>query len=480
MSGGRPAVGGPQPSGPHDLVIVGGGISGLALAHFARREAGIEDLVVLEAESRPGGKVQTEWIDGYCCEWGPQGFLDNVQDTLDLADQLGLGPDLVRASDASSDRFIARGGRLRRVPLSPPAFLTSGVLTLPGRLRVLLEPFQARGPAEESVFDFAARRIGAEAASVLVDAMVTGVYAGDPHRLSLPATFPRMREMESVHGSLVKAMLAKARDRRRARAQGREAPPAAGPAGPGGTLTTFRLGMQQLTDTLAASLGGRVRTSASVERIETSELGFVVHSGASERIEARSVALAVPPAPAARLLRGLLAEHAIAALEAIPAVKVAVVMTGYGTARPFATATRGFGFLVPAVERRRVLGTIFCDATFPGQAPPGRTLLRTLLGGARDGEVLDLTDSDLLSVVRRDLADYLGGDPEPEFVHVIRHSYAIPQYTLGHLERLAAIDTALAAVPGLVLTGNGLRGIALNSCVAEARALAARIARTAR
>ncbi len=236
-----------------ELVVVGGGISGLALAHYARRLAGIEPLV-LEADSRPGGKVQTEWIDGCCCEWGPQGFLDNVPETLELADQLGLTGELVRADVASADRFIVRDGELRRVPLSPPAFLTSNILTLGGRLRVLLEPFQPRGPEEETVFAFASRRIGREAAEVLVDAMVTGVYAGDSTRLSLPSTFPRMREMEATHGSLVKAMLAKLKERRRRRAAGEAPPSGAGPAGPGGTLTTFRLGMQQLTDVLAASL----------------------------------------------------------------------------------------------------------------------------------------------------------------------------------------------------------------------------------
>ncbi|MFZ5787960.1 MAG: protoporphyrinogen oxidase, partial [Acidobacteriota bacterium] len=480
MSGAKSGAKAPGGASPHELVVVGGGISGLAVAHFARLEGGIDDVVVLEAAPRPGGKVQTEWIDGYCCEWGPQGFLDNVQDTLDLAGQLGLNDRLVRASDASSDRFIARGGRLRRVPLSPPAFLISDVLSLPGRLRVLLEPFQSRGPVEESVFDFAARRIGVEAASVLVDAMVTGVYAGDPRRLSLPATFPRMREMESLHGSLVRAMVAKARERRRAPAEGRDVTRAAGPAGPGGTLTTFRMGMQEITDALAASLAGRVRTAAEVEGIERTSSGFGIRLAGGDRVEARSVALAVPPAPAATMLRGLLPAPAIAALRSIPTVRVAVVMTGYRTPRPFREPTRGFGFLVPAVEGRRVLGTIFCDATFPDQAPPGHTLLRTLLGGARDGAVVDLSDADLVAAARRDLSDYLGGDPRPDFVRVIRHPYAIPQYTLGHLERLAAIDAALAGLPGLTLTGNGFRGIALNACVTEARALASRFARTPR
>ena len=194
----------------HDLVICGGGISGLALAHFARRE-GLEDVVVLEAEPRPGGKVQTDWVDGWCCEWGPQGFLDNVPDTLELVEQAGLSGELVRAGDAAGDRFIMRRGRLRRVPLTPPSFLASDVLPLSGKLRLLLEPFMGKGAEEESVLDFASRRIGRQAATVLVDAMVTGVYAGDPARLSLPATFPKMRAMESAHGSLTRAMIARRR-----------------------------------------------------------------------------------------------------------------------------------------------------------------------------------------------------------------------------------------------------------------------------
>jgi oxygen-dependent protoporphyrinogen oxidase len=460
----------------HDLVIVGGGISGLALAHFARR-SGLGDLVVLEAGARPGGKVQTEWIDGYCCEWGPQGFLDNVPETLELADHLGLTPELVRAAETAKDRFIVRRGKLRRVPAAPPAFLFSDALSLLGRLRVLLEPFQPKGPAEESVLEFASRRIGRQAAEVLVDAMVTGVYAGDPAVLSLPSTFPRMREMEWTHGSLVRAMIAKARERRRSDAAERPAA-ASGPAGPGGTLTTFRRGMDQLTASIAAELGDALRIGCAAGRIHRRDGRFVLEPSAGPPIVAGRLAVAVPPRAAAELLTGVLGDEAVESLRAIPAVKVAVVMTGYRSRRPFAHPCRGFGFLVPGNERRGILGTIFNDSTFPCQAPAGHTLLRTLVGGARSGELATLPDADLLSLVRRELASLLGGDPEPEFVHIIRHDYAIPQYTLGHGERLAALDRATEATPGLVLTGNGLRGIALNSCVAEAKRIALTLAQS--
>ncbi len=447
----------------HDLIVAGGGISGLATA-FLALQRGVGDVVVLEAAARPGGKIQTDWIDGICCEWGPQGFLDNTPETLDLVARLGLSGDLVRADQAAEDRFIARDGRLRRVPTTPSAFLASDVLSLPGRLRVLLEPLRPRGAADESVFDFAARRIGREAAEVLVDAMVTGVFAGDSRRLSLPASFPNMAAMERRYGSLTKAMLAK----RRNGGNG-------GPSGPGGRLTTLRRGMQQLTDALAAALGPRVRLRSPVASVVRAERGFAVRLDDGSELEGREVAMALPPAAAARALPGLLPAGAIGALRAIPYAGVVVVMTGYRKARPFPRASRGFGFLVPAREHGRVLGTIFCDATFPEQVPEGVTVLRTLLGGARDADAVALADGELIAVVRRELDRYLGGDPEPDFVRVIRHEYGIPQYTVGHLARLSEIEAAVGAVPGLHLLGNGLRGVAANTCVVEAAKTAARI-----
>ena len=451
---------------PHGLAVCGGGISGLALAFLARAR-GVADVVVLEAADRPGGKIQTEWRDGFCCEWGPQGFLDNVPEMLALVSQLGLDGELLRADGAAGDRFIARNGLLRKVPLSPPAFLSSDVLSLPGRLRVLLEPLQRRGEEEESVFTFAARRIGREAAEVLVDAMVTGVYAGDPAQLSLPATFPKMRAMEREYGSLVRAMLA-----RRKSGGG-------GPAGPGGTLTTLRQGMQQLTDALASALGPAVRLNAAVAAVARGPQGFSVRLADGSELAARQVAVAVPPGAAAQALAPLLPAAAVAALQGIPYAKVAVVMTGYRAQRPFAHPTRGFGFLVPGRERRRILGSIFCDATFPAQAPAGATLLRTLLGGARDPGALDLPDGEMLALVRRELDHFLGGDPAPDFVRIIRHDYGIPQYTLGHLARLDEIERAAAAVPGLHLLGNGFHGIAANACVVEAAKAAAAVAAVA-
>jgi oxygen-dependent protoporphyrinogen oxidase len=446
----------------HEVIVVGAGISGLAYAHAAAR-LGVEDVVVLEASGRAGGKIQTEWSDGWCCEWGPQGFLDNVPETLELAEELGLTAELIRADEAAGDRFIVRRGKLRKVPLKPPAFLASDILSLPGKLRVLLEPFGGRGAEEESVAEFATRRIGREAAEVLVDAMVTGVYAGDPARLSLPATFPKMRAMEYAYGSLVRAMLAKRRGGR-----------GGGPAGPGGTLTTFRRGMQQLTDALAASLTGKLHLDREVAGIGLSSSGYTVRLTRGGELASRRLVIALPPHDAARLLDGMFSGEACGALVAIPTVPVAVVVTGYRRPMPFATAARGFGFLVPGRECREILGTIFCNSTFPVQAPAGTTLLRTLLGGARNGAIALRSDDELLATVRAELSRHLGGNQAPDFARVIRHQEAISQYTLGHLDRLRVIGGEAGRHPGLALLGNGYRGIAVNSCIAEARKAAAR------
>lgn len=474
MADGASITGGRRPA-VHDLAVVGAGVSGLTLAFLTARRTSL-DVVVLEQSGRPGGKLQTHWIDGYCCEWGPQGFLDNVVETLQLARELGLQHDLVRAADDAGDRFILREGRLRRVPMSAAAFLRSDVLSLPGRLRVLLEPFQPGARAgDETVFDFARRRIGREAAEVLVDAMVTGVFAGDARQLSLPATFPRMREMEAAHGSLFRAMLALRRERSRQRASATEPRRSGGPAGPGGTLTTLRRGMQQLTDTLAAALERRLRMNSPAAAVQRTAEGFAVRLADGETLLARQLAVATPPGVAAKLLNDVLDAGALAALREIPSIPVAVVMTGYAVPRPFHNPVRGFGFLVPSRERRRILGTIFCSSTFPGQAPPEATLLRTLVGGARLPHLAHLPDSELVSLVRQELDACLGGDPDPDLVHIVRHAEAIPQYTLGHSSRVAAVQRGAAAVPGLHLLGNGYGGVAVNACVTEATQLMERL-----
>jgi len=266
------------------VVIVGGGISGLTTAlHLADRarevEGGVE-VVILESSQDPGGNIRTRREEGFVIERGPNGYLDNVPTTPALVRRLGLEDRVQKADASAAKRYLYRDGKLHLLPGGPLGFLLSPVLSLPGRLRVFGEPF-ARGKPEgtdETIFQFAARRIGSEAASILIDAMVSGVFAGNVHELSLAASFPRMARMEAEHGGLVKAMVAGMKAKRRAkkevearRARGedvQELTQPGGPAGPGGTLTSFKDGLDTLPLALARELGDVVRLGVQVEGVE--------------------------------------------------------------------------------------------------------------------------------------------------------------------------------------------------------------------
>ncbi len=450
------------------VAIVGGGITGLAAAAWLEFDHGIDDVAVLEASGRAGGKIRTTLEDGHTLEWGPQGFLNNAPDTIELVRRIGLGDVTVAADESAADRFIVRGGRLRRVPTSPIAFLSSDVLPLGGRLRVLGEPFASRAPkGDETVFDFARRRIGSAAAEVLVDAMVTGVFAGDSRRLSLAATFPRMAAMEEEHGSLTGALVARMRQARR---EGRKS---GGPAGPGGTLTSFRGGMERLSAEIADRLAGRLQLSSPVESIEPRGPGYGL-LGPSAGLTAEALLLTAPAGDTARLLQRA-APDAVDTLLEMQTAPIAVVMTSYGDEHAFGRRLRGFGFLVPGCETTPILGSLYCHAIFPGQSPPGTVFLRTMVGGARDPASTELEDDKLIAHVRSALADVLGADPEPVRTWIVRWPEGISQYTVGHLDRVEQVERA-ARNAGIEVAGSTLRGVSVNDCIRQARLAARRIA----
>lgn len=455
------------------VVVIGAGIAGLSSAYeiierSTRIPGGLE-VEVLEAEPRPGGNIRTEEFEGYRIENGPNGFLDNVPATLDLVRRLGLEERLLPSSADASKRFLFRNGRLLRIPEGPKTFLMSPILPLRGRLRVLLEPFARGHPGgDETIFDFASRRIGREAARVLVDAMVSGVYAGDARQLSLRSCFPRMHRMEMDHGSLFRALLAL---KRRARRTGQRA---GGPAGPGGRLTSFEGGLQDLIDALARHVGDRLRTGFRAGEIRRDHGGYAIlgddrsgSPGGKATVRADAVVVATPARDAAPILEGLRADLA-GILREIPSAGLAVVATGYDASR-WPRDLAGFGFLAPRGEGLRILGCLWSSWIFPGKrSPEGKILVRTMIGGAHDPGAVSLPDDELITCVRRELTEAMGLRGEPDWVRIYRYLLGIPQYTLGHDERLRRIEGILAETPGLFVTGNSYRGIALNSCVQEA------------
>jgi len=450
------------------VAIVGGGVTGLAAGAWLEHDHGIDDFVILEASSRAGGKIRSEHDAGFTLEWGPQGFLDNAPDTLELATLQALEDQLVRADEAAADRFILRQGKLRQVAASPVGFMLSSILPVSGRLRLLGEPFASPHPGhDETVFEFASRRIGRQAAEVLVDAMVTGVFAGDSRKLSLAATFPKMAAMESEHGSLTKALFAKMREARRTGSR------SAGPAGPGGTLTTFSGGMVRLTDRLAESAGDRLLLKRPLQTLEREGSTHILNTEEGV-IEAETVLLTLPAERAARLMTSL-APDAVAPLAATPTAPIAVVMLGYSDNNAFGCPVNGFGFLVPRGEDEALLGTLYCHDIFPGQAPDGWLFLRAMVGGARSPDAVGLDDDGLLDRVRASLAMVFGADPEPDRVWIVRWEQGISQYTVGHLDRVAAAEAA-ARDAGIELAGSPYRGVSVNDCIKQARAAAARLA----
>jgi oxygen-dependent protoporphyrinogen oxidase len=456
------------------VVIVGGGLSGLSLAYRLQQAAPHVEITLLEKDDRPGGKIHTEARDGFRVEHGPNGFLDTKPTTTALCRDLGLGDRLIPASEAAGkNRYLLLRGRLERLPDGFGSFLRSRVLSWRGKWGLLTERFRAprRGDGDESIDAFARRRAGDEVADVLADAFVTGIHAGDPKLLSLRATFPRLAELEERYGSVMKGFAAAAKERRaaaQARGEVYQRP---------GQMWSFREGLQALIDGLRAGLRRPPLLGAGVRRIDKQEgtPTWTVHGEGQERWSADAVVLACPAYEQAAILADLDAELA-ERINGIPYNRVAVVALGYR--RPdVPVALDGFGFLVPQRDRRDLLGVQWCSSIFPDRAPPGLVLLRAMCGGWSRGEMVGWDDARLLAAVRAELRAAMGVTAEPVFHRVVRWDRAIPQYHLGHLGRVAWVEERARRYPGLFLTGNAYRGVAMNDCTERAAALAAEVVR---
>ena len=475
------------------IVIGGGGIAGLATALRLRDIApeGTE-ILVLESGERLGGNIRTERDAGFTVEWGPNGYLDNAPATAALIERIGLQEEVQPADARAARRFLFRHGRLHELAVSPLRFFASPVLSLQGRLRILGEPFARTKPegVDETVGAFATRRIGAEAARILVDAMVSGVFAGNVDQLSLASAFPKMAKMEADHGSLVKAMMAAGKSRKRARAEARLGPGAGGepggsgagggPAGPGGTLTSFRGGLDSLVARLGEVLAPGIRLGTAIRGLERDpESGaWIVRTGTAggregETIEADAVVLSMPGPHASPLLTAL--DPGLGAeVGEIPTAPLAVVALTYD-ANAIGGDPDGFGFLVPRGQGPRILGCLWDSSLFPGRAPKGKVLLRAMIGGAHDPQAVDLPEEELLREVRRDLEASMGLRAAPERSWIFRHRLGIAQYDVGHGARLARIHASLGAHPGLWLAGSSYYGVAMNACIEKAETQAVTI-----
>lgn len=442
------------------MVVIGAGIAGLASGYLVRelgREAGIAvDLTILEAADKPGGATRTTIGEGYTCEWGPNGFLDNEPATLRLVERLGLSSELVGADPSAANRYIYHHGKMRLVPMKPPQFLTSDILPLSAKLRMLCELIipAKRDGEDETIDNFGRRRLGNQFAQYLLDPMISGIFAGDTTRMSLKAAFPKMVQMETEHGGLFRAMLAKRREKS-----------GGGPGGPSGMLKTFRTGMGRLTGKLAEELGECVVTSSPVTEIVVNESGYRVIAG-DRIVEADVVIVAAPSFAAAGMVEGIDPQVA----EAIAGIKYApvdVVCHGHRL-EDFAQPINGFGVLIPRSEKIRSLGTLWSDCIFPGQAPQGYRLLRTIIGGAHDRSVRNLRRKRLNRIAEADHRRVQGVTASPSFQRIFRHPKGIAQYNVGHCDRVAKTEELERRLPGLFFTGASYRGVSVNGCAKDA------------
>ncbi|TVQ98742.1 MAG: protoporphyrinogen oxidase [Deltaproteobacteria bacterium] len=472
----RPGEGNPGPT-PRRVVVIGAGLSGLTTAFTLMRRAPSLDVTVLEAGSRAGGTARTEQVDGFHVDHGPNGFLTNVPDTLELVSELGCDAELVTAADAAGLRFLWHRGELVPLPMSPPAFLRTPLLGIAGKLRVAVEPLIPRGgTADETVHAFVSRRLGPSFADAFVGPMVLGITGGDARRVELSSLFPRMAALEREHGGLFRALWAR---RRAGRAERRALPPgeeggertgAGGPAGPSGQLTTLRGGVGSLGEALGSALGNRLRTRCEVTAVERRGQRWAVRTGEGFIEEADALVLAIPAWRARTLLEGVVVGVGDE-LTGIPAAGIDVLALGWrreNVPHPL----NGFGYLVPRGQGPRMLGCLWTSSIFPHQAPSGHVLLRVMVGGDVDPGIQEMEPLQVQELVLQELKQVLGVSVSPVMLRHIRWPQGIPQYRPGHAARVVRIEEALERVGSIWLTGNSYRGVGVNDCVRDGRRVA--------
>jgi oxygen-dependent protoporphyrinogen oxidase len=443
------------------VVVVGGGVAGLCVANLLAKSLDPRDVLLLDSSDQPGGNARTDEVAGFVCDWGPNGFIDKEPHTLEWVESLELGASLLQANELAAHRFLLLNDRLVEL-VSPPKFFFSPMLSVGGRLRMLREPLvkARRDSSTETIWNFAARRIGPEAADNLVSALVVGVFGGDARQLSLAHCFPNMAAMEREHGGLVKAMIAR-------RKEG-----GGGPMGPSGTLTTFQGGIGRLTERAAHDLGDRIRLGCEVSSLERDGNRYRLKTSTGN-VEARHVVLASPAYRTAEIIRSLDPQlsDSLAVIQYAP---IAVVCTGYPRDR-VEHDMKGFGFLVPPNQKKRILGCIWTSSIFPEFTCGNYVFLRTMIGGALNPEGVNLSDNELLDVVAADVHSIMGIHSSPEFTRIYRHPHGIPQYLCNHGDILTAVASAESRYPGLIFAGSGYHGVSINDCVVSAHRAANRI-----
>lgn len=425
------------------VCIIGGGISGLCTAYGLQR-AGI-NVTLFEKGVSVGGNIRTEQRDGFLIEHGPNSLLVSTE-LLDLISSLGIYDQIAQAKLAAKKRFIVRNGRLTALPSGLLDLIGSRAFSTRAKLRLLKEPFvRTKSLADESIASFFERRLGREIVDYAVDPFISGIFAGDPEKLSIKNAFPRVFEMECDHSSLFAGALFSRNGARR-------------PKGITRTIS-FKNGMQTLTDILAERLGEQVRFSTPVQSVAKRGSGFEVtlEDGTKEFFNAAVVS--TPAWGAAEIVSDLQSR-----LSGIYYPPIAVVYTGFKKSDVKVTAD-GFGFLVPRRENISILGSLWTSSVFENRAPEGYHLFTTFIGGARNPELALKGESTLVEIALNDLSPVLGLAGSPEFVSVKKWARAIPQYNIGYEKVINAVADFETVHRGTFFCSNFYKGISVGDCV---------------
>lgn len=448
-----------------EVVIIGGGISGLCVAHWLKKRN--VDAVVLEKDAETGGTMKSVREDGFLVETGPNSALETTPLFKELVADCNLEDEFKYANPASKNRYILRDGRLQALPLNPIAFLKTNLFSNSGKLRLLKELFIGKADREESIAEFVTRRLGKEFLDYAIDPFVAGVFAGRPEALSVRAAFPKLYALEEKYGGLIKGMV-KGRKERKTRAE---------KAKDRAESFSFRSGMQVLPQAIATRLGNNVITNATVTSLHTiqqsghqlSDKRFLVNysrNGIAEQITANAVVLSVPAYAAAELIRQYSSSTA-ATLESVYYPPVASVYVGFEQ-KTIDQSLDGFGFLIPARENRKILGCLWSSSLFSGRAPQGMVSFTAFIGGSRQPDFALLDEETLCDVVLTDLKNIMQIRGKHVYLKVTRWKQAIPQYELGYHQKIKDFNQFELEHPGLFFCSNFKGGISVGDCVKSA------------
>ena len=437
------------------IAIVGGGISGLATAYYIKEQKPDVQITLFEKEEQLGGKMQTKEVDGFLFEEGSNGFLSNKPDTLELVKSSGCDTLLIRSSDNARVRYIYKDA-LHQLPESPMTFLKSPLLTLAGKIRVATEYFRApkTDNSDETLQSFGYRRVGKEMTDTFLDAMVAGIFASAPDKISVQSAFPAVVKLEKEYGGLFKGMLAKKKKE----------------AGPGGVLMSFKGGVSPFINKFAEGLGIEIKTGLHVEKLDKTDDGYTLHvDGKEESFD--KVILSTPAYASAKIVEEM-DSYLSKMLDSIEYSPISVVGLGYNK---LSHDLQGFGLLTTSSAKKEVLGVLWDSSIFNDRAPQGKKSLRVMIGGQRSPELALKSEEELLEIAIRGVKDTMGIDAVPDTSYVKRWERGIPNYQVGHLKSMDKLFEKIKEYNGLYLSSNAYFGVGLNDCVRNSKQMAQKV-----